>query len=241
MRGTKGLAVFLLLLVLIANIKIMIFAMDTGFSTESMSDEKMNTFLGNVSFKLLDEEHKGMSIERFDINENGMFAIGGERFEHKKVAVYDIEGVFQYGIAFESSGTFYLELTDYDKLLIYFVRSDIAVSVSSEGEVEEALKIPDTLHNNRYWRYIQASKKQVGDTQYILKNDMGVLNIFAMSYSQIVAVDGEGNKTIIFDADTTAEQVTMIIITFVGITIFLIVFIVYIVRLIKKNRESSAK
>lgn len=235
MKRVRRLSAFLLFLIVIVNIKVTIFAMDTGFTTENIPNEKINTFLDNVSIKILEEEPQGISIECYDINKNGMFAIGAERFKQKKIAVYNIEGVFQYGVTFESSGTFYLELTDDNMLLIYFVRSDIAVSVNSKGEVEEVLKIPDTLDNNRYWRYIQAPKKKVGETQYILKNDMGVLNIFATSYSQIVAVDAEGNETVIFDANTTAEQVAIIIVVLVGITIFLVVFTVYIVRLTKQN------
>ncbi len=241
MKYEQRLLAILLFYIIIENMGIMAFAMNTGFTTENISNEKMITFVDNINIKLLEEEPRGMSIECYDINKNGMFAIGTERFEQKKIAVYNIEGIFQYGISFDSSGTFYLELTDDDKLIIYFVRSDMAVSVNSVGEVEEVLNIPDTLDNNRYWRYIQAPKKKVGETQYKLKNDMGILNIFATSYSQIVAIDAEGNETVIFDADTTAEQVTIIIIVFIGITIFIVAFTIYIVRLIKQNKNSNTR
>ena len=241
MKYEQRLLAILLFYIIIENMGIMAFAMNTGFSTESISEDKQKKILDYLNITLLEEEPKNMPIKCFDINENGIFAIGAERFEQKKIAVYDNKGVFLYGIKFNDSGTFYLELTEENKLLIYFARGNTAISVNTKGEVEEVLQIQDTSENNLYWYVVGSLKQKIGDVQYILKNDMGILNIFATSYSQIVAIDAEGNETVIFDADTTAEQVTIIIIVFIGITIFIVAFTIYIVRLIKQNKNSNTR
>ena len=222
------------------NMGVIALAMDTGFTTETVLDKDAERIIENIDVKLLKEEPKGMSIKCFDVNEKGNFAIGSEKFGYKRIAVYNSDSVFIYGIEFDDNGTFYLELTDDNHLLIYFVRGDIAVSIDSTGKVVEVLQISDTSDNSVYWRSLRSLKRESGEMQYILKNDMGILNIFATSYSQIVAVDVEGNKTVIFDSETTADQVAVIVVVFIGITIFFIVFTIYIVRLIKKQRKQSA-
>ena len=84
MKYEQRLLAILLFYILIENMGIMAFAMNTGFTTENISNEKMITFVDNINIKLLEEEPRGMSIECYDINKNGMFAIGTERFEQKK-------------------------------------------------------------------------------------------------------------------------------------------------------------
>ena len=217
----------ILLLLLVVNGEEEVLAMNTGFSTEILPDEAKNTFLTNVNISMLANEPPKRAIECFDVNEEGMIAIGSGGSVEKTIAIYDMAGSFQYGYKFNTYGSFGVEW-DKNKIIIYFVRSDVAVALSSAGEVESILKILDTSENNSYWNsFVLSPKRTVGRYEYILKNDMGVLNFFTSSYSQLVAIDSAGESNVIYDVNLDQMYKTILIfaavVLAIGITIFAIV------------------
>lgn len=109
MKFKRIVLMILLLLLGILNEKITVFAMNTGFSTEALSDEQKKTFLSNVNISSVDSVTQKRGIECFDVNDEGLIAIGFSDSERKTVAVYNSEGVFQYGYKFRAEGIFGLE------------------------------------------------------------------------------------------------------------------------------------
>ncbi len=207
----------LLLLLFPMNGRIEASAANTGFSTETLPESAIDTVLKNVTISVLKEEPQKTAIECFDVNENGLIALGGSDFEKKTVCVYTIDGSFQYGYSFTSSGSFGLEW-DTNNLLIYFVRSGISIAVNPMGEIESVLEISNTSENNSYWNHsVFSTKREVEGTEYTLKNDMGILNWVAASYSQLIAKDPTGAETILYDANSVhlAKTLTVCII-FIG-------------------------
>ena len=226
MKYIRTVFAILLILTLMLNVKD-VFAMDTGFSTEPLSEADKNNFLSNANISILDTEPKKEAIECFDVNEEGMIAIGSGGSVEKTIAIYDMAGSFQYGYKFNTYGSFGVEW-DKNKIIIYFVRSDVAVALSSAGEVESILKILDTSENNSYWNsFVLSPKRTVGRYEYILKNDMGVLNFFTSSYSQLVAIDSAGESNVLYDVNLDQMYKTILIfaavVLAIGITIFAIV------------------
>lgn len=215
-----------LLLIVIEGMNV--WAMDTGFSTELISESDMNTLLKNVDISLLMEEPPKKAIECFDVNEDGFIAIGSSRFENKTVCVYTSDGVFQYGYRFKSSGNFGIELNK-NVLNIYLVRSDVAIAVNSVGEVESILRIQNTSKNNSYWNsHVFSIRKKIRDDEYFLKNDMGIFNLFASSYSQLIAINKYGEKSIIYDVNS-AQFLNMVVVV-IGVAVFVCVVVAIIIR-----------
>ena len=69
-----------------------------------------------------------------------------------------------------------------------------------------------------------------------MKNDMGILNLLASSYSQLVIIDNSGNEEIIYDVNS--EQLSGMLKTFVVIFVFVfIVLCTVVVALIKGLRK----
>ena len=202
------------------------FAVNTDFSTEKLSEQDIQVILDNVNITLLTEEPVKQSIECFDVRADKTFAVGFSCLDDDIIAVYNVKGDFEYGYTFKSSGDFYLEW-DNDIINIYFVRGDIAVSVNAMGEVENTLKIQNTIENSSYWNKMQSNKRNVGDTKYTLKNDMGILNLFASSYSQLVTENIDGEEMIIYDVNSSQFLNTVVLLvfalTFIGV-LLLIVF-----------------
>lgn len=236
MRYIRCIFTILLLLLLLTNGGVKVFAMNTGFSTESLSENDTGTFLKNVNISVLADEPQKKAIECFAVNENGVIAIGCSDSENKTVCIYTSDGDFQYGYSFECSGNFGIEL-DRNILIIYFVRSDVAVAVNPVGEVESILKIQNTPENNSYWNNcVFLTRRKIGGTEYTLKNDMGVFNLFASSYSQLITTNANGEESIIYDVSST--QCSNMIAVFIGVLLFIcLVVAVVIWQFIKLKRS----
>lgn len=213
------------------------FAVNTGFSTQPLSNEEKNTFEANADFRLLDKEPTKRTIKCFDVNENNLIAIGSSTSEKKTIAIYNSEGVFQYGYEFDSNGSFGVEW-DNDNIIIYFVRSDVACSVSPTGTIENLSKIENTFENNAYWNdFVFSENRTVGESEYSIKNDMGLFNIFASSYSQLEIKDLNGEINIVYDVNS--DQLLKTILGFIGVVIFSGIVIGVLARNIYKSRKIS--
>lgn len=211
-----------------------VLATTTGFSTEPIPDKDKETFLINIKLSRFQIEPERKPLDCFDVNENKMFAVGYSRHERKTVCVYSKKVDFMYGYEFECSGDFGVELKDNNTLSIYFVRSHVALDIDEKGEIESVSKILDTTDNNSYWNNnVSTSKRKVGDTLYQLKNDMGIFNIFATSYSRLSALNENGEETILYDSGTNY-------LSFIIKTIIFIFFISAVVTcIIKQHRKTK--
>ena len=229
MKYAKNFFIILLLLLLI-NSKEHVLAMNTGFSTEFLTEEERKTFLSNVNISILKEEPQKDVIECFDVNQDGLIAIGLSNFEKKTICIYD-GNYFLYGYEFRCNGDFGVEW-DENNVNIYFVRSDIIITINSMGEIVDVLRVQDTIENNSYRNYyIYAIKRTVGENKYMLKNNMGILNVFASSYSQLIKVDENKVQTILYDANN--KYIVKLVAIIIFVVVFICIAICFVVRQLK--------
>ncbi len=226
MRYIRYISTIIFLLLLIGG-GVEVFAMNTGFSTVSLSADDIDTFFKNVKISVLTDEPPKKAIECFSVNEDGLIAIGCSNLENKTVCIYSSDGDFQYGYSFKTTGSFGIEL-DKSVLNIYFVRSDVAISINPVGEVESILKIQNTSENNSYWNHsVFSTKRKIGDTEYAIKNDMGIFNVLATSYSQLIITNGNGEKSILYDVNSDQLFTTLVVfimaLAFVCLAVFAII------------------
>ena len=238
MKHIRRISTIILLLLLLITGAVQASAMQTGFSTESMPQEDIDSFLQNVNVTKLAKEPSKAAIKCFDVNERGEIAVGCGKGEIKTVCIYNSTGDYLYGYSFSCTGSFGVELNG-NILNIYFVRSDVAVAVDPEGEVKSVLEIQDTTENNKYWNHtLHATTRKAGDAQYTIRNDMGFFNLFASSCSQLVVTDKDGNTTIIYDVNK--EQLSNTVASFVVIVLFICCVIVIVVWEFVKLRRKIA-
>lgn len=229
------LPLFLLTVFLACDIRV--FAANPGFYTESISVERKEKILSNISFSPMEFEPREKGFECFDINEHGMIVLVSSTFKGKSICVYDSDGVFQYGFTFDDAGSVGA-LWDGDIVNIYYVRGDLLVSVNSCGEVLDVVEAPSTVENNAYYReIIKASKRTVGSTTYIAQGHSGSITMFTSSYSKLTAKDSSGNETVIYDA-TTYNTVKVILVSVVA-ALFVVLVGLYIIRSSKKRQKTG--
>lgn len=231
----KNIISLVLMILILSTGTVNAYALNTGFSTDSMTLESQKNFLSNIQLLLITEEPEKNSIQCFDVNYNEMIAIGSENSTKKTISVYNSSGNFQYGYQFTCEGSFAVEW-DSDNLIIYFVRSDIAALFDPNGNNLEMKAIQDTVENNNYWNHsVNSIQRTVNGNQYCLKNNMGIFNVFASSYSQLIKTDINGNTMIFYDF--SREYTVKFIIEFISLTLFIILVItVVILQFIKQKK-----
>lgn len=231
---------FALIFVLITNIPVAN-AMDTGFDTDKLTEEKQSMFISNIDLCLIKSEPAKNSIVCFDVNENEMIAVGQKTSDKKIICIYSKYGTFQYGYTFNCDGSFGVEW-DKDNLNIYFVRSSVVVSVTPDGEISGVLEVRNTIENNSYMNhYIHATKRTIGDNAYVIRNDIGIFNLIATSYSQIISIDSNGEENIIYDVNSTQyfNTVAMFIFVIVFISVAVAIIIRQFVKLKRYNQQQG--
>ena len=218
--------ILITLLVLILLPCVEALAMDTGFSTEMMPEDMQENVIDYMDITMLDEAPKSKIISCFDVNENGLIAIGSNTMLEQIISVYSADGEFLYGYEFELDGMFGVEW-DEDLIIIYTVCGDSAIAVDKTGKIVEILDIIDTPESDEYWDTVFSTRRVVGQDKYTIRNDMGILNLFLSSYSQLLKTDVNGETTIIYDVNTfhliKTIFIVLAIIIFVGIVTTLVV------------------
>lgn len=222
----KYLCVFLLLFQMLFFFRLDLLAISNELETESFDQSRETEVLSRIKISLLTEEAEKWPIECFDVSENGMIVLGladpGFHSERNCLYVYSSDGVFQYGYSFESSGSFYVEWNQ-DNIEIYLARSDIIVILNPKEQTQSAVQIKDVTESSHYINQVlRLRERQVGDTKYIIQNDMGVLNLIASSYSQMLVVNAS-ETTMIYDVNSNA--LTRVIIKIVTVCLMACVVI----------------
>ena len=214
-----------------------VYATDSGFFTEQLNDKDIEIVLKSLKLSTLVEEPERQAIKCFDVDKNGNIAIGfGDTIE-KTVCIYDNDAVFQYGYTFKTTGDFGVEFCG-GNLNLYLVRSDIFISINLLGEVERIVKITNSQHNNSYWNNcVFAARKTVGEVDYLVRNEMGALNFFASSYSQLVIVSSNGEERVLYDVNS--EQMIETVVTLLFVSVLVLFAICLIAREFRKRKHNT--
>ena len=208
----------------------------TGFQTSEIGEDKFDSYLNKLSVSLLTEAPENLAINCFDVNENGLIAIGSKIHDDCYIHVYDSNFNFLYGFAFECMGTYNIEWND-DYINIYYVRGDIAATYDSNGQITDIAKIDNTIDNNSYWYTLKNNERQLGSTKFKAKNDMGILNIFIgqSGYSQLVKTDDLGNEIVLYNVNSF--QLAKIVMILFGISFFIAIVILAITKEFTKAKR----
>lgn len=211
------------LLIMMLSSSLYVCASDRGFSTELLSSDDKTLFLDNIELIAIDYEPEKRAIECFSINNKQNIAIGFSDSYNKTICVYNRYGEFLYGYRFKTSGRFAVEWDDCN-IVICFVRSDVILQVTPEGEFVEIAKIKDTIENNTHWNNILYSTKQtLDDTDFVIKNRIGFFDVFSSSYSHLIAIDENGNESTIYVADSSQIVANIAIILMIAVFVFLVI------------------
>lgn len=208
-------------------------AMNTGFVTEKIGEEDIPDIYERLNVQSIIEPDISIGFSCFDVNEMGNYALGFNS-DKDEILVFDSQGNFLYGFSFEGTGTFGLEW-DGESIILYRVRSDLAISIDKEGNCKEIKKIKDCPENTHYWNHeIYATKRTINGSVFTAENHLGILNtITAQTYSVLTKTLPNGDEVILFDITTQRKTALTTIIIIVGI--FLSICIIGLILLLRRN------
>lgn len=202
-----------------------------------ISESEKQVLLENTSFSYISKEPTKRSIKCFDVHPNGDVAIGSAKSAEKTVCVYSSQGLFKYGYRFHSSGDYGVEFEG-ENLVIWFLRSDIAFTVNPTGGIVEVREFEDTKEYSAYWRdNLRSKTRKIEERVYTIKNDMGFLNSFASSYSQLILTDENGQIHILYDVN--ADQFPVMVLKFVLISLLVIFWFSFMAYALKQFRKGK--
>ena len=213
---------FLFSIIIIQSSMISASALNTGFAVADISEDEQEKIEGNLQLKLITSEPTKYPVACFDVREDGMLVIGSDSgIDKKTICIYD-QGEFQYGYTFTSAGDFYVEW-DGDLINLCTVRSGLVISIDANGQILQISKIEDTYANRSYWDDVRANKKSAQGQKYAIQNDLGILNLFAMGYSQLTSTNADGQTTVLYDARTIVFVQSLLV---TALTLILLVAVV---------------
>lgn len=223
----------IILLCILVNSKV-IYANNNELETNAISDsDKENIW---DEFKIVYSNEKpetDYTIEHFDVNTDGTIALV---FTNSTIGVYDFNGEYLYMISFDTVGSYEVFWLD-NNLVILDERQDNAVEIDSSGNLVDIFVLDYNYGSNqRFYPYFMSTKREVDDTKFVIRNNLGVLNVLAkfFAYSQLVKIDSNGTETILYDVSYN-QRATVIIYSILimgGLTIVVTILI----RQIKKSR-----
>lgn len=206
------------------------YAMNNDFETVNLSDKDRESYLAYLNITLLDNDEKKVSIDCFDISDQGNVAVGS--YGENIIYVYNSNGEFKYGYSFYDSGIFGIKW-DGDNLIYFSYRGNFAALIDQNAVCIEMQEIPDSDENLAYWRHTLFKTERIsGRSLYELRNNMGAFNFLSASYAQLIKTDQNGIQTVIYDV-SDLYNLKVLIICF-GIILFVIIAIIVLVKQFKK-------
>ena len=157
---------------------------------QEITGERRADILENLAVKLLEQEIIERSICCFDVNEEGLFAVGlDESRSRRRVQIYDAAGNYLYGYEFSCSGSFWVEFEG-ENLAIFFVRGQFVATFTPEGSCVSVKAYSGSAGDTLY-----AAQKEYGNKTYRMERDVG----FHYAFSRLTVTDADGAKKILYD------------------------------------------
>lgn len=98
-------------------------------------------------------------------------------------------------------------------------------------------KVQNTIENNTYRNYLLCSTERTyGDTRYTVRNDMGILDVFSPSYSQLVATKSTGEEIVLYDVNAVQFE-KIFTVCILAVIFFLLVVVVIVGQFVKLKRN----
>ncbi len=232
----KAFYVFLInslcLMFILLNFSIPVSALE--IATEEIDKNLENEFLSNIAIELLEDDENIKSISCFDISKDGLIILCSENSTEKTICVYNNDMSFKYGYTLTGSGKVGCEFNDNSDVVIYFIRSDIAITLDEKANCIDIHSIPATSNNNDYLNNeVFAKSQNFQHKEYELTND-GILKILSPDYTKLVVKNADNEVTVIFEASKTEIIIKFLLIAF--LISALLVIILWNIKYRKTNK-----
>lgn len=193
----------------------LVFAYGGGMKTEEMPKDEQNSLIENACINVFETKSEEKPIICFDVNEDGLIALGSENQNRKRICVYSEDMTFLYRINFNCNGAFGFEWNG-DDIEIYFVRDRADVIVDRNGNIKVVRSYIESIENEKYFNYVLgATERTVNGAKYTLKTSSGKTSSGRFgSFPYLCVTMQNGEEKILYDvSDTYTKEKHIDIIT----------------------------
>lgn len=205
------------------------FAWNTEFETADISEEEIADIYSRLNLELINEPEVKYGFSCFDVNQFGDYALGFDGSEKDTILVYDSNGDYKYGFLFVDGGDFGVGWYA-NEVILYRVRSDLAILINDQGKCLGIKEIQNTLDNSHIWtNEVDANKRIKEDATYTAEHWLFNSELLHWgTYTRLVKTMPDGERIVLFDTtdDTLSRMIALTV--FVGIVcISIFVLILY--------------
>lgn len=213
-------------------------ALDAGLSTQPLSDEEIADVSELREFKKI-TSFPQKAVKSFDVREDHMLVIGLNSGDVAIIAVYNGDGIYQYGFQTKEYGSFRVFWLEND-VAYYSIRGETLYKIDAEGKIKEVYRVESTTENSIYDRDIlAATTRMVGSTVYDMTNGNAMADKLFASYDKIIKTDS-GEITTVYDASGNPYiYVALRLLVAILVFIILAIVIVYIAKLIGRRKTGN--
>lgn len=230
----KNFYIIILLILSLFIFSMPVAAMNTNFDIEN---EKSNS---DTQVQLLTKEPARELIKCFDVNENGLIAVGMEGADYITIVVLNSDGVFQYGYKIKAPTSYAVEWGN-DELNVYFSRGNDIISINKNGIVTGTSFVKYTTENDDYLRNtLKSTVKMVGEKKYQIKSGGYFDNLRDGNYTQLTVTEN-GNETVIYAVPESVLQGRQIIAWLFVILFPILGTLIIYKTIIKPNKPNKNK
>lgn len=176
----------------------------TGFSLQEMTMEEQMEYENSLEItKYLEEPEEEIKepIDCFDVSEDGIILIGCYRKLNKRIMLYDSDGSFLWQYQIHLRGEFEIEWVN-DGIALYSGEYQVAIVFDLSGKIISVKKINNTLQSRNYWYQLyDRTCIAVGNREYVIRSEMGILNWIGTSQTQLVLIEENGEEKILYDVN----------------------------------------
>lgn len=223
----KSISLFLFVLLICGGFASTVAATAQTIKTYPIDDEIKAAIISKANIQPIETANIKNGIKCFDVSNSGEVAIGVDRASNSVIYVYDSSGEFQYGFSLYVDGDYGIAYCD-NLLGIYCIRGDTIMLCDDSGTCLDVRTL--SSDEQGYFRAIEILdriSKEMGVKKYVLERDIEIGD----SYSRLVKIDEQGNRTVLYDA--TPEH---IIGQILGITAMICFFLIVAWGCIKKAK-----
>lgn len=238
----KFLSVIMILITLISSMVIISSAATTQFTTDPFSAQEKAAFIEDTDLKKMKKATKTKSFECFDVNEKGEIAVLFTGSPEYTICVYNSDFKLKYAFTFKVEGVVACKWSGED-IMVYLANDEVYAKINKKGKWTTLSHIQDSVENSELADSLihQNRSITVGNTTYTAQNDLGVLNSLQpeRSFSQLVKLDANGNKSILFDVSNMQTFRTNLTVLFV---VFFISGALYnLLKALQKRKKKEIK
>ena len=188
---------------------------------EEVNEERKENILEELCIQPLEEFEYKKAFNNYDVNANGEAIVSFNGWHFKAVAVFDKNGVFQYGYKCSTSNIFAVEWNGrYHNLVLS--KNNIILTLDDSANCIE-MKECDKSY---YYDLCKRKEITIGNSRYIQKNWLS----FGEGHGyKLVSVSSDNIETVIYEIGTTR-----LVLQTAFMVLFVVVFSLGMSKLIKK-------